>query len=184
MYTKDAFNNFINPHGGDIMLTFRDAAAEDAALISYIYATSWRSSYRGLISDDYLRRLPNDYWAPTLRSWLGSGQMYGLIALEDGRPVGCAIYGRGRSAGYEDWGEIVSLYLLPECMRRGLGSALLQETLRLLREDGYARCYLWAIEGNTIADGFYRKHGFICSGERVPYRIGGQDVADLRYTLS
>lgn len=166
------------------MLTFRDATAEDAGLISHIYATSWRKAYRNVISEDYLRRLPNDYWVPSVRSWLVSGQLYGLIALEDGRPVGCVIYGRGRDPAYEGWGEIVSLYLLPECMRRGVGGALLQEALRLLREDGYERCYLWAIDGNMIADGFYRKHGFTRTEERIPYRIGGQDVCDVRYILS
>lgn len=165
------------------MLTFRDASAEDAGLISHIYSTSWRKTYRGLIAEDYLRRLPDDYWVPSLRSWLSSGQLYGLIALEDGRPVGCAIYGRGRDEGYEDWGEIVSLYILPECMRRGIGGMLLQETLRLLKEEGYPRCYLWAIDGNQMADGFYRKNGFNRTGERIPYRIGGEDVADVRYTL-
>ena len=165
------------------MLTFRDATAEDAGLISHIFSTSWRKTYRGIIPEDYLRRLPDDYWVPSMRSWLGSGQLYGLIALEDKRPVGCVIYGRGRDADHADWGEIVSLYTLPECMRRGVGGALLNEALRLLREDGHERVYLWAIEGNAIADAFYRKHGFRCTQDRVPYRIGGADVADLRYTL-
>lgn len=163
------------------MLTFRDASAEDAGLISYIYATSWRKTYRGLIADDYLRRLPNEYWVPSVRSWLSSGQLYGMIACENGRPVGCAIYGRGRDDGYGDWCEIVSLYLLPECMRRGVGGALLEEVQRVMREDGYTRFYLWAIEGNQIADGFYRKHGFIRTTDRIPYRIGGEEVADVRY---
>lgn len=166
------------------MVTFRDAAPSDAGLISHIYAASWRETYRGLISDDYLARLPDEYWVPSVRAWLESGQFYGLLVCLDGHPVGCVIYGRGRDEGYGDWGEIVSLYLLPEVMRRGLGSALLKEALRLLREDGYSRVYLWAIEGNQIADSFYRNLGFTRTGERVPYRIGGQDVADVRYILT
>lgn len=166
------------------MLTFRDATAEDAGLISHIYATSWRKTYRGLISDDYLKRLPNEYWVPSVRSWLESGQLYGLLVCEDGRPVGCAIYGRGRDSGYEDWCEIVSLYLLPDVMRRGIGGALLGEVIRLAREDGWNRFYLWAIEGNAIADGFYRRFGFTRTDDRYPYRIGGQDVADIRYQLT
>lgn len=166
------------------MLTFRDADAGDAGLISHIYSTSWRKSYRGLISDDYLKRLPDEYWVPSVRSWLESGQLYGMLVYEDGRPVGCAIYGRGRDAGYEDWCEIVSLYLLPDSLRHGVGSALLQEVLRVMREDGYRRFYLWAIDGNQMADSFYRKHGFLRTQERVPYRIGGEDVADVRYILT
>lgn len=165
------------------MLTFRDATAEDAGLISHIYSTSWRKSYRGLISDDYLKRLPDEYWVPSVRSWLESGQLYGTLVYEDGRPIGCAIYGRGRDAGYESWCEIVSLYLLPDVLRRGIGGALLSEVQRIMREDGYTRFYLWAIEGNILADGFYRKHGFSRTADRIPYRIGGEDVADVRYIL-
>lgn len=165
------------------MLTFRDAEASQAGLISHIFSTNWRKTYRGLINDDYLKRLPDEYWVPSVRSWLESGQLYGLMVYEDGRPVGCAIYGRGRDAGYEDWCEIVSLYIHPDVLHRGVGSALLQETLRLMREDGCSRFYLWAIEGNHLADRFYLKHGFRRTSDRVPYRIGGQDVADVRYIL-
>ncbi|MBQ8555699.1 MAG: GNAT family N-acetyltransferase [Clostridia bacterium] len=163
------------------MLTFRDAQAWDAALISHIYARSWRVTYRGLIADHYLDRLPDEYWVPSIRSWLESGQLYGLIAMQDNHAVGCVIYGRGRDDAYGEWGEIVSLYLLPEVMRQGIGSRLLEEARRLLKEDGYHRCYLWAIEGNALADGFYRKHGFCRTDERIAYKIGGEDVADVRY---
>lgn len=31
------------------MLTFRDATADQAGLISHIYATSWRKTYRGIL---------------------------------------------------------------------------------------------------------------------------------------
>ena len=163
------------------MLSFHDATAEDAKLISYINATSWREIYRGLLTDDFLHRLSNDYWVPSVRTWLASVQLYGLIALEDGRPVGCCIYGHGRDTELANWGEIVSLYVLPDSMRRGVGSRLLQEALRLLQEDNYVSCYLWAIEGNHIADAFYRKQGFTPTTERFAYRLGGQDVADVRY---
>lgn len=163
------------------MTTFRDATAEDAGLISHIHATCWRKAYRGLIADDYLDWLPGSYWVPSVQAWLSSGQLYGLLILEDGKPVGSCLYGRGRDEAYADWGEIVSLYMLPEASRRGLGGQLLREVLRLLREDGHERVYLWAIEGNTAADAFYRKHGFLPTDERVPYQIGGQDVVDVRY---
>ena len=166
------------------MLTFRDAVAAEAGLISHIFSSSWRKAYRGLIAEDYLKRLPDDYWVPSVRSWLESGQLYGTFVLEDGRPIGCAIYGRGRDEGYGDWCEIVSLYVLPDAMRRGAGSALLAEVMRIMRADGYARFYLWTLEGNRIAESFYRKHGFLPTGDRIPYRIGSTNVADLRFIHS
>lgn len=162
---------------------FRDASAADASLISHIYATSWRKAYRGLIPQHYLDRLPDEYWVPSIRSWLESGRLNGLIVYDDKRPAGCAIYGRGRDEDHSDWGEIVSIYMLPDATRQGLGGVLLEECLSRMRQDGYARFYLWAIEGNAIADAFYRKHGFKVTGDHVCYQIGGESVRDLRYVL-
>ena len=158
----------------------REATAEDAALISRIIARSWCGAYQELIDPVYLSRLPEEYWLPSMRSWLASGRMYGFIAEQDERPAGCVICGRGRDEDHADWGEIVSLYILPEVMGQGVGSALLTEALTALREDGYDRVYLWAIEGNKRALRFYRKHGFMLTSDRVHYKIGSGDVADVR----
>lgn len=164
------------------MSFFREATAADAGLISHIFATSWRKTYRSFVPEDYLNRLPDDYWVPSIHSWLMSGQLYGLLVYDDQqRPVGCAIYGRGRDEAYADWCEIVSIYLLPDSMRLGLGTQLLQEVMRLMREDGYERFYLWAIDGNRTADSFYDKNGFRRTEETFQYKIGGQDVSDVRY---
>ena len=162
------------------MFNLREATETDAALISRIIARSWHGTYQELIDPVYLARLPEAYWLASMRSWLGSGRMYGLIAERDGLPVGCIIYGRGRDEAYGDWGEIVSLYLLPEVLHQGIGSALLAAALSGLREDGFSRVYLWAIRGNVRAESFYRHHGFIGTGEQVQYRIGSQEMTDIR----
>ena len=163
------------------MLTFREATADQAGLISHIYATSWRKTYRGHISQHYLDRLPDEYWVPSIRSWLSCGQFYGLMAYDSDKPVGCCIYGRGRDEQYADCCEILSLYLLPDTMRKGIGGQLLEEVIRLMRLDGYEKFYVWAIDGNEIADGFYRKHGFERMDEHVDYKIGGEPVRDVLY---
>ena len=94
----------------------REATAEDALLISRIIASSWQGAYQELIDPVYLSRLPDEYWLPSMRTWLDSGRMYGFIAEENGQPAGCIVYGRGRDEDYADWGEIVSLYVLPGMM--------------------------------------------------------------------
>ena len=163
------------------MAVFRACEAADAGLISHINATSWRKSYRGIIPQHYLDRLPDEYWVPSIRSWLSDGRFEGLLIYQGKHPVGCCIYGRGRDESHDTWGEIVSLYMLPEAMRQGLGGELLEECLARMRQEGYTRFYLWAIDGNAPADAFYRKHGFRVSGDSVSYAIGGAPVRDLRY---
>lgn len=165
------------------MLSIRTAHADDAQLISHIFAASWREAYQGLIASDYLLRLPDGYWIPSIRPWLSSGQVYGLIAQDGDAAVGAILYGRGRDNDWGDYGEIVSLYVLPDSMQKGVGSTLLHHALQALHEDGYHRVYLWALEGNSIGDAFYRKHGFRLTNDRIPYHIGGQAVADIRYVL-
>ena len=163
------------------MVHFREATAEDAGLISHIYASSWRKSYRDLISADYLERLPDEYWVPSMRSWLGSGRLEALMIYEDKQPIGCACYGRGRDEDHGDWGEIVSIYLLPEWMGKGYGKQLFEETMRRLQTQGFTRFYLWMIRGNDRAAGFYTRHGFKVTGDTVEYHIGGQAITDVRY---
>lgn len=163
------------------MATLRDAVAADALLISRIITFSWRGAYQDIMDAAYLARLPEEYWLPSMRAWLDSGRMYGYIALEDGLPVGCVVYGRGRDEDHSDWGEIVALYVLPEAMGRGIGRQLLTAALDALHDDGFSRVYLWAIQHYERAKQFYHRHGFVDSGECVAYRIGGQAIADLRY---
>lgn len=163
------------------MVNIREASGTDAALISHTIAESWRGAYQPLLDEAWLQRLPDEYWLPTMRAWLDSGRMYGRIAERDGRAAGCVIFGRGRDEDHADWGEIVSLYVTPDAMGRGIGSALLADALVSLQEDGFDRVYLWAIEGSRSTHGFYGRHGFRRTDDRVQYRIGGRDVCDVRY---
>lgn len=165
------------------MKHLREAVPGDAALISHLFAESWKEAYRGIIEQHYLDRLPDEYWVPSVRAWLESGRLSALISYEDDQPVGSVVYGRGRDEEWEDWGEIVSLYILPVWFRKGHGTALLQAAMEEMRKEHYRRFYLWAIDGNKAADAFYRRRGFHRTGERVAYRIGGGDVKDVRYVL-
>ena len=159
----------------------RQATAADAALISRIISNSWRGAYQELIDPVYLARLPEEYWLPSMRTWLESGRMYGCIAEDDGQAVGCVVFGRGRDDACADWGEIVSLYVLPEHMGKGVGTLLLNAAMDGLRADGFDRVYLWAIDGNTRADRFYHRHGFIRTADAEHYRIGQKQMTDVRY---
>lgn len=162
------------------MTHFRDADARDAALISHIHCATWVKAFRGLIPQDYLDRLPDDHWVPSIRSWLESGRFSCLLIYEDKQPVGCCIYGRGRDESHGDWGEIVSLYVLPAASRKGYGRALMQEAMARMREDGYVRFYLWAFEASA-ADGFYRREGFMPTADRDGTPLGGVRVYERRY---
>ena len=154
-------------------------AGDDLAAISRIYAESWRTAYRGLIPQSYLDRLRDDAWLPMLRS----RPQDSLVLELDGVPVGTACCCAAREEARRGWGEIVSLYLLPACRFRGLGSLLLWSAVERLRTQGLERIYLWVLENNQPARRFYERQGLSPAGDRLSSTFDGETVYEVRYQL-
>jgi N-acetylglutamate synthase-like GNAT family acetyltransferase len=61
-----------------------------------------------------------------------------------------------------------NLWVEPELIGRGIGRSACEYIVRLAREHGWRK--LWVLP-DPPAEGFYRKTGFVDTGERVPSRI-------------
>ena len=85
---------------------------------------------------------------------------------------------------FPDYGELVSLYLLPEYMGRGMGSVLLDASLKALSDAGFTNVLLWVLEDNLRAHKFYERSGFINSGEAIDDEIDGKPLRELAYIKS
>lgn len=83
-----------------------------------------------------------------------------------------------------DWGEIVSIYLLPEYMGKGYGRALMTAVINLLKEMAFENIFLWVLEENHNARGFYEKMGFEPSGRYHNDNIGGKALREMQYCLT
>ena len=60
-----------------------------------------------------------------------------------------------RDPAMHGWGEVVSIYVLPECTGLGYGKALFAHAVHHLRENGFFKIYLWVLEENHRARAFY-----------------------------
>ncbi len=78
-----------------------------------------------------------------------------LVAELDGRVVGHIAFSPVTISGRDcDWYGLGPVSVLPECQRQGIGSALINEGLRLLREAGGRGCVL-------VGDpNYYTRFGF------------------------
>lgn len=161
----------------------RRAESVDAHEISKIYALSWKMAYRGMLSQNYLYSLSDDYWTPKFQKWLSEGTMRAELLYAEGVPAGAIAFGKSRDETLPEWGEIVSLYLRPEYFRCGYGTLLMEEAFRYFRENGFRDCYLWVLRENERAQAFYRSLGFTETEDTVSCTIGGQTVTDFRCTL-
>lgn len=118
---------------------------------------------------------------PAFEDWLGREALAARLLYEEGSPAGVAAYGEARDEAFFGWGEIVSLYLMPDRFGCGLGGVLLNAALEELRGKGYQSAYLWVLEKNERARRFYEKHGFTAAGDALLCEIAGEPLTELRY---
>ena len=120
-----------------------------------------------------------DPWShAVIAAALSAPQNAAIGAYRDGGLCGFLFVSAGA-----DEGEISDLAVLPEARRGGVGSALLREGLRILRERGCDSVFLEVRESNTAARELYTAFGFLPCGVRRHYYRNPPENACL-YKLS
>lgn len=140
---------------------YRIAGAGELDAAARVLGRSYRAAYRGLMDDSYLDGLAQDHWAPILYAGYARGDTC-VLALEAGELVGAAVFGAGEAPGEADFHAI---YLLPGAVGRGVGHGLYAAVEREMDAQGFKRCTLEALCGNSGAVRFYAAHGFKPAGE-------------------
>ena len=152
---------------------------DDRNKISSVYEQSWKTAYRGIVPDDFLDSIPAGRWA----SKVDTPSWNTLVCLEDGQIIGTSSFCESRFDVFEGYGEIISIYLLPEYVGKGCGRQLMERALSELRNLGYTKAFLWVLEENNRARAFYEKIGFVLSDKSIENNIGGKDLREVSYTI-
>lgn len=162
----------------------RKATLDDVKDISNIYALSWKSAYKGIVPQKYLDELKCDFWISSFQNWINNNILTAQLIYENDVLIGCIAYGNARDDKFANWGEIVSIYLLPEYFRKGYGQKLLKAALIDMKANGYKNCYLWVLKENSNARYFYESNGFICNDDKCTCEIMNKQLVDVRYVLT
>ena len=116
---------------------------------------------------------------------LSDDSMQAQIAYDGETPVGCVSYGAHGMEGLPPpppgWGYVLTLYVHPNYMRKGHGTALLRAAENGLRQQGTTHVYLYVLETNVNARRFYERSGYAWDGTGIDCPIGSVTVRDLRY---
>lgn len=141
---------------------------------------SWRTTYRGLLADDFLASLDASAYEDRWRRILEDGSSRVYVAADGQNVVGFASGGRERAGetGYE--GELYAIYLLLEAQGRGHGRRLVQAVVGGLRELRLRDMIVWVLRDNSSARGFYERLG----GTYVraqPITIGSSVLEEVSY---
>jgi hypothetical protein len=143
------------------MLTLREATEHDAAAIAKLHADSWRSAYRGILSDEYLdNRVRLERAALWQQRFLERAEKPFFVILAEAEKVlaGFACVFPDEDPTYGAF--LDNLHVVPHRTGRGIGRRLLTAVAERLQADGRrGGLYLWVIAQNARARQFYSKAG-------------------------
>lgn len=148
--------------------------------ISNIYEQSWKYAYKGIIPQEYLDSIPSGQWCGAI----DNPDRHTLIMLDGDKIIGTSSYCKSRFDDYKDWGEIISIYFLPEYMGNGYSKQLLEKAVEELKAMGFETIFLWVLEDNYRARNFYERFGFKYSGKYLENNIGGKQLRELQYVYN
>jgi ribosomal protein S18 acetylase RimI-like enzyme len=175
------------------LMNVRPAERVDAASIARVHVASWRSTYRGLLPDDFLDSLDEAGYEERWGRIVGEGGSRVYVATDGpagSDVVGFASGGRERAgeSGYE--GELYAIYVLRESQGHGHGRRLVQAVVGGLRELGLRDMIVWVLSDNSAARGFYERLGgvyvrtqpiTIASAQLEEASYGWRSLDDVRY---
>ena len=158
----------------------RVALPNDAAEIARVHVESWRSSYRGLLADEFLDSLSEAGYADRWRRVIGDGASRVFVVEEPDGVVGFASGGRERAgeSGYE--GELYAIYIVAGSQRKGHGRELVHTMAAALREKGLRDMIVWVLRDNAPAREFYERLGGTYVRSQ-PITIGPTTLEEVSY---
>ena len=165
------------------MYTVRKAVPTDARSISQIYVDSWRSTYAGLLPDEFLVGLDANaretrWWRHVLADAPGRHVAFVAEAHDNG-VVGFASGGPARDRRFACDGEVYTLYLRDDHHGIGLGKRLFTTIAAQLVESRGPSLIVWVLGGNP-ARFFYEALG----GKLVAHRpgtMGGARIEEIGF---
>lgn len=166
-------------------MEIRYAQPDDIPGMALVYVKTWQAAYQGMIAQNFLDQLSPSRWEESYQKSLGKeGRPKAAVLLEGGQVIGVSSFNKTRDEDLgERYGEIISLYVLPEYWRMGLGSQMLCWVTRELKNMGFSHCMLWTLEDNVRAQRAYERFGFQKDGQAKGFEIGGGEVTEIRYQM-
>lgn len=152
----------VNMHKAILLLSpaddylIRKNRLEDQEQMAHIKVDGWRNAYDNIISSKYLHKL--DYKSQTER-YIASFEEYKdlvLVAVKDDEVLGYSCFSYNNEK-YDS--ELVSLYIKPDHLNKGIGTTLFKETAKELYENNKKNMIVWCFNDNESAKTFYTDLG-------------------------
>ncbi len=154
--------------------TLRQFKPEDLDQVMYVNKVCLPENYTRYFFIDLYRRFPDTF----------------VVAEENGEIVGYVMC--RMESGPPDWGlfgiakkgHVISIAVLPERQRKGIGQALMHKAMQGMRTYKAKECYLEVRVSNTPAVNLYKKLGFEIARTLRGYYADGEGAYVMSKKLS
>jgi dihydropteroate synthase len=169
--------------------TIRLATAADADVLGAIAGRAWRATYPGIVPEpvlvEWIERAPAS-WHSAFANQPPDTPWRAWVAERDGTILGYATTTPAKS----EWlpppdgaGELTNLYLDPDAIGTGVGSALYDHVVADLRERGFNPFVVWAFRDNERAIRFYQRKGLVIDVPEHDWVLGDVPCPIVRFRL-
>jgi len=140
----------------------REASLKDVPMIARVHVDTWRTTYHGIVPEEYLAQLSYEKrergWEEILSSAKDGGQ-FTYVALDtSGEIFGFANGGLERSGNSIYKGEINAIYILKTHQRLGIGRRLFMTVVERLAQADIHSVLVWVLADNSACR-FYEALG-------------------------
>jgi ribosomal protein S18 acetylase RimI-like enzyme len=157
----------------------RRATLKDADAIAAVHVESWKTTYAGIVPDEYLASLDVGERAGMWKRLLASPDLFIFVA-EDGTGVfGFVGGGRVREAISGFAAELYALYVLREHQGRGAGRLLTFALVDRLCEEGFESMLVWVLRENPAVSFYIHLGGVQIANKSI--EIGGASLEESAF---
>lgn len=167
--------------GVRVTIAYRDATADDAAMLGRIFDTSFCDTFGHLYRAEDLEVFLSSSSVAEREAELRDPRFAYRIAEADGEPVGYVKLGPLAKLPVETDGRAMlldQLYVLKAHQGAGIAHALMDWALDEARRRGAERLYLTVYVDNHRARRFYDRYGFEAVG-RYDFMVGSHADEDI-----
>jgi len=159
-------------------INIRTATPRDVERIAFVHVGSWKTTYRNIVSNDFLDSLntqtKSKFWERVLIN--KSDNVF--VAESDGVLVGFATGGRSRDKNDFD-SELYAIYVLQQHQHKNIGRLLLAATAEYLQTCGHNSLYAWVLADNSSRAFYEQLGGKLFDKKEI--EIGGQQLIEIAY---
>ena len=160
----------------------RPARVEDAPGIARVHVDSWRTSYKGIVPDDFLANMSYEVRVQRWQTILSNANRFAsnfVAEDENGQIVG--FISAGPVQGYDPvyQGELYAIYILQQYQGQGIGRRLTEAAVEKLLEVGIDSMLVWVLAENPARKFYEALCGQFLKTKQD--QIGGATLDEVAY---